>query len=535
MGHIVDELDGAGELPDPSEIDLVIHTNAGAVTPPTKFVTYPVPLITFNADNHDDTLISTIGAVAAVDPPVITVVEANKDHPVLGGKTGSIPWTDGVFDLQGIGATVPTGATVLATYIDPNTELELPAIVLVEDGGNLLGAFGPEPEGVGFFVGASTDDADFGEGASTPEVPKALQLNPVNVAGQENVKVAVGLAATGVDFEDTDFLRVLYAPDSNSDFEVLTEFIGVNDATSPNNKALSNGELVLSPDEFRDITLDIPDGATDLVIRFEVHNTFPNEIVAIDNVRILSGTALPGDCNGDGVVNIQDANCTPGDQLDAFLASLDPASLRGDADGDGQVQFSDFVILSENFTMDGQYTDGDFDKDGVVQFSDFVILSESFGQMGGAVASAVPEPNTGNSDVGRLPWPVGLSAATIGFRAGARILSYDGHPLSVETNSSTDKDVRRTLVAVGGRAERLDDAENPDADRRRNRGVGHVLRLLPSARRRVRSGCRGTRSEALPYRVARDTAESGRALGHHARAAWLSPESERRLSRSASG
>ncbi len=103
---------------------------------------------------------------------------------------------------------------------------------------------------------------------------------------------------------------------------------------------------------------------------------------------------MPGDCNGDGVVDIQDANCTPGDVLDDFLANLVPPSLRGDADGDGEVQFSDFVILSENFANPGVYTDGDFDKDGEVQFSDFVILSENFGQSGGAMAAAVPEPST---------------------------------------------------------------------------------------------------------------------------------------------
>ncbi len=105
-------------------------------------------------------------------------------------------------------------------------------------------------------------------------------------------------------------------------------------------------------------------------------------------------SSLPGDCNGDGVIDIMDANCTSDDQLDAFLAGLNPPSLRGDADGDGQVQFSDFVILSENFATPGQYTDGDFDKDGDVQFSDFVILSERFGQSGGAVAATVPEPST---------------------------------------------------------------------------------------------------------------------------------------------
>ena len=106
------------------------------------------------------------------------------------------------------------------------------------------------------------------------------------------------------------------------------------------------------------------------------------------------GTAQPLDCNGDGVVDVADANCTPDGQLDDFLAALDPPSLRGDADGDGEVQFSDFVILSDNFGNPGDYTSGDFDKDGEVQFSDFVILSENFGQTGGGAAAAVPEPSS---------------------------------------------------------------------------------------------------------------------------------------------
>ncbi len=140
----------------------------------------------------------------------------------------------------------------------------------------------------------------------------------------------------------------------------------------------------------------------------EVH-TIPSDLLAFVNENvgplqridpleqiapILSFVlATGGDCNGDGVVNIHDANCTPDGQLDAFLAALDPPSLRGDADGDGEVQFSDFVILSENFGDSGGYTRGDFDKDGEIQFSDFVILSENFGLTGGAEAAAVPEPS----------------------------------------------------------------------------------------------------------------------------------------------
>ncbi len=46
--------------------------------------------------------------------------------------------------------------------------------------------------------------------------------------------------------------------------------------------------------------------------------------------------------------------------------------IKGDADGDGHVQFSDFLILSSNFGMPGQYTDRDLDSDGDLQFSDFL-------------------------------------------------------------------------------------------------------------------------------------------------------------------
>lgn len=54
--------------------------------------------------------------------------------------------------------------------------------------------------------------------------------------------------------------------------------------------------------------------------------------------------------------------------------------LRGDADGDGTVGFSDFLILSSNFGKNDQsFADGDFDADGQVTFADFLVLSANFG------------------------------------------------------------------------------------------------------------------------------------------------------------
>lgn len=72
----------------------------------------------------------------------------------------------------------------------------------------------------------------------------------------------------------------------------------------------------------------------------------------------------------------------------------DPNTM-GDIDGNGEVAFSDFLILSANF---GQavtsHAQGDLDCSGDVQFADFLILSANFGTSVGAAAS-VPEPSSG--------------------------------------------------------------------------------------------------------------------------------------------
>jgi hypothetical protein len=119
-----------------------------------------------------------------------------------------------------------------------------------------------------------------------------------------------------------------------------------------------------------------------------------NRALSAQEIKTLAtiSATVPGDCDGDGLLTINDANCTADDKLDEFLASL--GTLRGDADGDKQVQFPDFVILANNFDKMGTYTQGDFDKDGTVQFADFVLLANNFGKSVAATA-AVPEPASG--------------------------------------------------------------------------------------------------------------------------------------------
>lgn len=64
----------------------------------------------------------------------------------------------------------------------------------------------------------------------------------------------------------------------------------------------------------------------------------------------------------------------------------------GDFDGNGTVEFADFLLLSNNFGKDGDSATGDADCDGKVEFADFLILSDNFGQTLGA-AHSVPEPS----------------------------------------------------------------------------------------------------------------------------------------------
>ena len=76
------------------------------------------------------------------------------------------------------------------------------------------------------------------------------------------------------------------------------------------------------------------------------------------------------------------------------------ASLAGDSDRDGDVDFADFTTFAMNFgNRQAAWQDGDFDFDGSSNFSDFVRLADNFGKelpsfvlKKDAGVGAVPEP-----------------------------------------------------------------------------------------------------------------------------------------------
>lgn len=64
----------------------------------------------------------------------------------------------------------------------------------------------------------------------------------------------------------------------------------------------------------------------------------------------------------------------------------------GDVDGNLNVDFSDFLILSAHFGQEADsLLEGDLDFSGRVDFADFLLLSNNFGN---SEVSAVPEPNS---------------------------------------------------------------------------------------------------------------------------------------------
>jgi len=538
MGHTVTELLGSDPLPGKDVADLIIHSSAGAVDPPTKFNTSEVPLLTYNNDNHDDVALTTIGAVQTLQPTVDIIDAA---HPAAGGKTGAIQWTNTPQSLHTLGPVVAPKGKVVASYtvttpatltsltqvddmisgklqsvqttgsisaadlvdgsagrwlidnpvpgqtdtdnyavvstgkfdagkggefsfaisgddggrlrIDLNKDglftsadnvivddvlhgttdayadvtlpagefdfqwvgfentggagwelsyaeglgnrsqvgfdggwealgdpdgalgilsldgsidvktykLDAPAttetraaVFVVEAGEELLGGSITGFEGSGFWAGADMNEGTIADGCcTTVDEARSLTLKSVDVTGKDNVKLTVALAATVLDFENSDFLKISIDPDGDGPlgFQTLSNFIGTP------LKSLSDGVTDLGT-EFKDVTFDVPAGATNLVVKFDSQSTFYNEIVAFDNIRITSGLA---------------------------------PNLLGDFNADHKVDLTDFGILKSNFGTGATLAQGDANGDAKVDLSDFGILKANFGKTG---AAAVPEPST---------------------------------------------------------------------------------------------------------------------------------------------
>lgn len=68
-------------------------------------------------------------------------------------------------------------------------------------------------------------------------------------------------------------------------------------------------------------------------------------------------------------------------------------AIPGDADGNGRVDFNDFLRLSRHVGEPGDWRSGDFTGDGRVEFADFLLLADNFAGEATSAISAVPEPS----------------------------------------------------------------------------------------------------------------------------------------------
>ncbi len=113
------------------------------------------------------------------------------------------------------------------------------------------------------------------------------------------------------------------------------------------------------------------------------------------------------DCDLDYDVDFDDINCVDWvGSLADFDLLLEVLNLvEGDFDFDGEVGFSDFLIIARNYELtDVAYADGDFDRDGTVGFSDFLSMSGNFGMV---------SPEEEDSQVAGVPEPASATAAKL--------------------------------------------------------------------------------------------------------------------------
>ena len=147
-----------------------------------------------------------------------------------------------------------------------------------------------------------------------------------------------------------------YTPDANyhgsdsfvyqladADGDSSSATVSINIAPNPTVPGDINGDSQLSAEDIDALAAGLSSGSND--------NTF--------------------DVNGDGVINIEDYD---------YLIETIFRSRRGDADLDGEVDFTDFLLLSESFGKeDSGWEEANFDGDEETSFADFLVLSSNFG------------------------------------------------------------------------------------------------------------------------------------------------------------
>jgi CHRD domain len=289
LGYVT--VDDDGFTSDTAYPGDVIVKGPGGVDP-SRFGLAPQGVLTFSALDHDDMLVSSIGVTALFDAGPGTIEATG--HTVTADLPVSFTVASGSFTWNLIGDILPGGATTVASMIRPDLDVRIPLLVLLNGptdtppgsvfGGGPFSGF----EGTGFFAGSGLNKW-LPEDISIFGGYRSVRLKPVNVAGKSNVKVTAALAASFLDFETSDFLDLIAYPNGEGGGETRLARYSAPLDTVKYFEDVDHGNINRLGLTFRDVTYDVPAGATDLIIEVRSFTSWWNEIVGFDNIRITAG------------------------------------------------------------------------------------------------------------------------------------------------------------------------------------------------------------------------------------------------------
>lgn len=112
-------------------------------------------------------------------------------------------------------------------------------------------------------------------------------------------------------------------------------------------------------------------------------------LVTAADIDLLSAAVRDG--NTDDLYDLNaDGNVDDSDRV--FWVETLATTFLGDADLNRQVDFADFLTLSDHYLQLGGWAEGDFDGNGLVELADFLALTTNYGQSK-VVTTSVPEPS----------------------------------------------------------------------------------------------------------------------------------------------
>ena len=251
-------------------------------------------------------------------------------------------------------------------------------------------------------------------GSLTIDSPQSYLLNG---AGSLTMQVSSGAATLSVNqSHHTIGVPVVFASDTNVTVAAGAS-LAITGATTiqANHVVTKSGDLSLSaPLTVQDGAALVDDsgslvlsGATALgvgakidlktnAVTVDYHNQ--SDPAGTINIQLTTGFAS-GAWNGNGIMTSSAiANSTALGWKDdpASQSILIKYTLYGDANLDGVVNTSDFMLLTSHFGTANVWDNGDFNYDGVVNALDFNALAKNFGQSlpsaGSGLGTLVPEP-----------------------------------------------------------------------------------------------------------------------------------------------